>query len=123
MARPEQRSAADLIAPIPAEVLDGVVRVLGVLDEEVLGILSKDVEILLDVILLEILHSRTIAMRQLPGIQCCSRVVFDVLHVSPALEDERAKARFGELLRGPAAADARADDDRIELGHRVAHAF
>ena len=132
VARPQQGAPAHLVAPEPAEVLHRVVRMVFVLDEEVLGVLPEQVEVLLDGIVLEVLRRRLVPVRQLPGNERRCRVVFDVLDVAAALENQGPQTGFRQLLGGPAAGDAGTHDDRVVrvLGlsrsgsaHDVAHPF
>jgi hypothetical protein len=100
---------------------------LDVLDEEVLRVLAVEIQLALDRLIGDVLRRGAVAVRQLPGRERGGGVVFDVLDRPAALEDERAEPALGELLGGPAAGDAGADDDRVvgvgllrARGHRVA---
>ena len=121
--RPQQRTSAHLVAAIPAEVFHRVVGMVHVLHKEVLRVLSEEIQIALDGVILAVLPRRAVAMRQLPWIERRRRVVLDVFDVPSALEDERLQSGLRQFLRGPSSADAGAHDDGVEVGHRVAHAF
>ena len=110
---PQQRSAADVIAAEPLERLDLVVGVLDVLDQEVLRVLAVEIQLALDRRVGDVLRGGAVAVRQLPRREVGGGVVLDVFDRASALEDERAQAAFGQHLRGPPAADAGADDDRV----------
>src|SRR5437763_14852269 len=63
----------------------------------------------------------TAAMWVLPGPLLRVHIVFDVLDVLAALEQQHAETFFAELLRCPAPRDAGAYDNRVE--RRALHEF
>src|SRR5215204_3827155 len=113
---PDQRLSADLIAADPVERRLLHVRVVAILDEEVRRVLAVPGRLADERVLPELLPRHRTAMRKLPWLDVHGGIVLDVLHAAAALEDERLEALLAQLLRGPAAGDARADDDRVEGG-------
>ena len=115
---PGQRTAAELVRPEPGEIgaLGRRVGVLGVVDEVVL---REFVEVAV-----ERLHrvgpivARGIALpseRHIPRRFGFGGIILLVPDFAPALDHQHLEASLGQLLGRPAAGDARADDDRIEL--------
>src|SRR5439155_18341074 len=107
-----------MVAANPAELLLGVadVRMLAIVDEEVLRCLAERVVLALDriVALVELLVAPA-AVRELPRLHPFGDVVLAVLHMPAALDDKRTQTVLGQLLGRPAAGDPGPDDDRIVL--------
>src|SRR5690349_2223467 len=129
-APPEQAAAAQMIAAYPAKLLRpiGEVRVLAIVDEEMLRRLAERVILALDrVIALVQLLVTAAAMPELPRLHPLGDVVLPMFDVPATLDDERAQAVLRQLLGGPATGDPGADDDGVEgftrdHGAHVAHA-
>ena len=110
---PHDRAAADVIAADPVEALDLGVRMLGVVDEPMLRRLRDRVAAACsDRLALQVFVGGAAAVGKLPDVLGRRRIVA-VLHVAAAIEHQRLQPLLGELLGGPAARDARADDDGI----------
>ena len=113
--RPHDRAPADLSPPDPQEglLVGRRVRVLDVVDEELPAHLVAGVALALH----GLLGRERLAVVPAPVRHAVRRHVFGVVPFrddhGPRLEHQRAEAEFGEFLRGPAAGDPRADDDRV----------
>src|SRR5438045_593183 len=116
-ATPEETAAAKVVAANPAEILLALadVRMLAVIDEEVLRRLAERVVLALNrvISLVQFLVTAT-AMREVPRLQPLGDVVLAVFHVSAALDNESAEPVLRQLLGGPAARHAGADDDGVK---------
>ena len=92
------------------------VRVLAVVDEELAAVLVARVAVALDeLVALERLAVAHAAELHLPG-RHVLHVVAGGIDRPPRLEHQRRQAALAELLGGPAAGDAGADDNRVEAG-------
>ena len=113
---PQQRAAADVIAAIPIEALHlGVGRVLiGCPPIEIL-LIQRVVAFQYGIRLLHRLRPAA-AVRVLPRCLLRVHIVFDVLDVLTALEQQDAEAFFGELFGSPASGDSGANDNRVVRG-------
>jgi hypothetical protein len=110
---PHERTSAHVIAADPVEAFGLAVRMFAVVHEPMLGGLRHDVTgSCRCLVTLEILLSGTATVRQFPQIFGRSWIVAVTDHAS-AIEHQGFQAFFREFLGGPAAADARADDDGI----------
>ena len=110
---PHDGAAADVIAADPVEALDLGVRMLGVVDEPVLRRLRDRVAAARgDCLSLQVFVGGAAAVGKFPEVLGRSRIVA-VLHVASAIEHQRLESLLRQLLGGPAARDARADDDGI----------
>jgi hypothetical protein len=110
---PDERPAAHLVAADPVEAPHFRVRVFLVVDEEVRVVGVHETRPALHVLGVRLRRGEAAAARQLPRIHVHRGVVGDVTHHPAALEDQRLEAFLAQLLRGPAAADAGTDDDRV----------
>src|SRR5262249_53362012 len=115
LAAPHDRAPADLASadPVEARAVAERVRVLEVVDEELAAPLVAGVALALGG-LVPLLPGAVgpAAEMELPGLDV-HRVVGGGIGRAAGLEDQRAQAVLGQLLGGPAAADAGADDDGI----------
>ena len=109
---PHDGAPADVVAAYPVEALNLDVRIVQVVDEPVLGGLRDHVAARADGMAPEILLRGAAPVGQLPGILHGGRIVAMPDH-APAIEHQGLQALLGQLLGGPAAADARTDDDCI----------
>ena len=110
---PHDRAAADVIAADPVEALDLRVRMLGVVDEPVLRRLRDRIAAARgDCLALQLFVGGAAAVGKFPDVLGRSRIVA-VLHVAAAIEHQRLESLLRQLLGGPAARDAGADDDGI----------
>src|SRR2546429_7800721 len=108
---PHDGAPADVVAAYPVEALNLDVRIVQVVDEPVLGGLRDHIAARADGVTSEILLCGAAPVGQLPGILHGGRIVAMPDHAS-AIEHQGLQALLG-LLGGPAAADARSDDDCI----------
>src|SRR5512133_669085 len=117
LASPRDRSATDLTSPEPLEwcVVGRRIRVLSVLHKKLMTDFVAGVAIALDGIITG--QARTVAHTaemHLPRLHVLDEVRCGVDRAA-RLEDESLEPALGKLLCRPAAADAGADDDRIEM--------
>src|SRR6266550_5393396 len=126
---PDEAAPAELVAADPAErlVVRRGVGVLPIVHEEVPRRLAERVVLALDrVVALVLILIAPPPVRELPRLEPLGDVVLAVLYVPAALYAQRAQALLAQLLRGPAARDPRADDDRVvgfvALRDHTAHA-
>ena len=110
---PQQRAPADVVAAHPVEALDLGVGILDVVDEPVRrrGMRGVAGAVLL-LLLLQVCLRDAVAAGELPALRHRGGIV-GMLDVAPALEHERPQPFLRQLLRGPAAADAGPDDNRV----------
>ena len=110
---PEQRSPANVIAAHPVESLGFRIGIINVVDEPVR---RRRVRRVARARLLELfgaVRCRDLgAALKSPALRHRRRVVA-MFHIAAPFEHEGLQAFFAQLLRGPTAADTRADDNRI----------
>jgi hypothetical protein len=99
-----------------------------VLHEEVLHVLAEqEGQLALNGIVLEVLLSGQVAVRDIPGIEAGGGIVLDVCDRAAPLQHERAQAGLGQLLGRPSSGHAGAHDDRVVglllRAYHVAQAF
>src|SRR6266480_2432625 len=109
---PHDGAPADVVAAYPVEALNLGVRIVQVVDEPVLGGLRDHIAARADGMTPEILLRGAAPVGQLPGILHGGWIVAMPDH-APAIEHKGLQSLLGQLLGGPAAADARTDDDGI----------
>ncbi len=101
-----------MVAAYPVEALNLDVGIVQVVDEPVLGGLRDHMAARADGMTPEILLGGAASVGQLPGILHGGWIVA-MPHHAPAIEHQGLQSLLGQLLGGPAAADARTDDDCI----------
>ena len=119
---PHDRAAADLTSaqPVEGRVVGRRVRIVRVLDEELVPDLVAGVAAALHRILaLHLLAVAHAAVVHLPRLDVLD-VVDARIDRTARLEDERAESTLSQLLRGPAARHSGSDDDRVVVV-RVSH--
>ncbi len=112
LAAPKQRASADVVAAEPGVGLHLHVRRFPVVHEKGRVVLAH----LVDVVAGAQGRRHPVAVGKFPGGLERVHVTGDVLDVFAPLEEEHLEAIFRQLLGGPAAADPRADDDRVVGG-------
>ena len=105
VARPEQRTPADLVAPEPVERLLLLVGMVDVLHQEVLHVLAEEErQPALHGVVLQVLLRGQVAVRELPGIEAGGGIVLDVLRPghpapTPACAARPRSAPWPPILR------------------------
>ena len=117
---PEQGFSADLIAADPIERLGLLIGMFPILHEKMLGGFAEGVASAHHGIVAQHLRMEGVAMGEFPKLGVCRRVVFDVLDIAAAFQNQGVQAAFGELFGRPSARHPRADHDRI-IPVRIIH--
>src|SRR5690606_8566304 len=105
---------SNLVCLDPVEWFNLYIRMLIVFDKKVECVFVECVTLTDDRVGFEDLAGQLIAMRKLPRVHGCRRIVFYMYNVTTSLEYERLQALFAQFLSRPTATHAGADDDGVK---------